>query len=34
VTAYLKEKNLYHEDGRNLALISGLNFPMKETVPT
>lgn len=29
VTAYLKEKNLYHEDGRNLALISGLNFPME-----
>ena len=29
VTAYLKEKNLYHEDGRNLALISGRNFPME-----
>lgn len=29
MTAYLKEKNLYHEDGRNLALISGLNFPME-----
>ena len=29
VTAYLKEKNLYHEDGRNLALISGLTFPME-----
>ncbi len=34
VTAYLKEKNLYHEDGRNLALISGPNFPMERMLPT
>lgn len=29
LTDYLKKKQLYHEEGRNLALISGLNFPME-----
>lgn len=29
VTDYLKQKNLYHESGSNLAFISGLNFPME-----
>ncbi|MDR0714510.1 MAG: cobaltochelatase subunit CobN [Bacteroidales bacterium] len=29
LTAYLKEKGLYHENGRRLALISGVTFPME-----
>ncbi len=29
LTKYLKEKQLYHEEGRNLAFISGISFPME-----
>lgn len=29
LTGYLKEKKLYHENGRNLAFISGITFPME-----
>jgi cobaltochelatase CobN len=29
VTAYLREKGLYHEDGARILFISGLNFPME-----
>lgn len=27
LTAYLKAKNIYHENGRNIAFISGISFP-------
>ncbi|MDR3118056.1 MAG: cobaltochelatase subunit CobN [Mediterranea sp.] len=29
LTHYLKEAKLYHEGGKNIALISGVNFPME-----
>jgi cobaltochelatase CobN len=29
LTRYLKEKKLYHEGGKNIAFISGVNFPME-----
>lgn len=29
LTAYLKEKRLYHEGARNIAFISGISFPME-----
>ncbi|MDR0657896.1 MAG: cobaltochelatase subunit CobN [Mediterranea sp.] len=29
LTHYLKEKKLYHEGGKNIAFISGVNFPME-----
>ena len=29
LTAYLKKKNLYREGGKNIALISGITFPME-----
>lgn len=29
LTHYLKEEKLYHEHGKNIALIAGLNFPME-----
>ena len=29
LTNYLKNKGLYHEDGKNIAFISGVNFPME-----
>lgn len=29
LTNYLKENNLYHENGRNIAFISGVSFPME-----
>jgi cobaltochelatase CobN len=29
LVSYLKEKNLYHDKGRNLAFISGVSFPME-----
>ena len=31
LTEYLKQKQLYHEGGRNLAFISGISFPVEGT---
>lgn len=29
LTDYLKEKRIYHEKGKNIALVAGVNFPME-----
>ena len=31
MTEYLRQKQLYHEGGRNLAFISGISFPVEGT---